>query len=201
MSVAIHDQLFNKTIASARKAANEIDDPRLKVWAWAAIASITHNPSDLREAREKALKVDHYSLRAELLVVIAKSLAEARHFKEARETASMVQKLDQYWHAEAWIYIARFSGEDKDAEQAEKAVSGINTPHLRAELMADAKLREPSGPNGHFHQIDDLKDLVKALTEIKGFEDAHSVATEMSSAHLRFRVLKSMASIVAEAMK
>lgn len=199
------DQLFKNVVASLRRVASEIEDSRLGMRLAAAIASVTKSRIDVNLAVDRAKGHGSISLRAEALAVVVKTLAEGRHFTGARLIASEMTRLDAYWRAEAYIWIARFSGEDADIKAAEVVVSHINTPYLRNELRTDMKSLLH---HKHHHteakndrHLSDFKALQAILAELKGLEDSHVVTPKFNSAHLRLIAQEIIDRIFAAAMK
>ena len=206
MSGKTQDQLFKNIITSLRKVASEIEDFRLGARLAAAIASVTKSRVDINLAVDRAKGHGSTSLRAEVLAVVVKTLAEGGHFSGARLIASEMVGLDAYWRAEAYIWIARFSGDAIDIESAEVAVSHINTPYLRNELKTDMKNllhqrhhhTEVRNENKH---LSDFKALQTILAELKGLEDSHVVTPKFNSAYLRLMAQEIIDRLFAVAMK
>lgn len=201
------DQIFNKTIASLRKAMHGIEDFSISVMLAAVIASITKNKTDINFAVDRASGHGNADARAEALFIIVKALAKARHFPEARSVVCEMTGLTAYWKAEAYIWIARFSGEPNDIEAAKSAVSNVNAPYLRNELRVDMESllhQHPhyimAKPQSHKH-LPDLKALQAVLSELKGLEDSHRVTPKFTSAYLRFKAHEIIIRLFADATK
>lgn len=202
---------LEETLDLARDAAGEVNDFRLKAGALAVIANVSGVPDDLKKALDFASAIDMAYMKGELLAVIAKTLAEVGNIAKARETALKIRDVDAYWCVEALIHVGRIGRSKCDFEQAKRLVPRINDSHFRSEALADINLflQETASPsrNGHHHhgnphvQAEALTDIVKALAELKGFEEAHLVASKISSAYWRSRAFAAIASGLAEAIK
>jgi len=196
--------MVEKVIESLRRLVSEIEDFRLGVRLAAAIASVTKNRSDINLALEKARGHGSKNLRAEAFAIITKTLAEARHFTEARLVASETVGLDAYWTAEAHIWIARFSGDAGDIEAAKTCVFHINTPHIRNEARTDLENllhKRPHHTGVHNKHYSDFKALQAILSGIKGLEDSHQIVPKFNSAHLRLKAQEIIDRLFADAMK
>jgi len=198
-------QTFEKALSSLRAVADEISDPRLLVDAWATIASISHKREDLLKARGYALETPYRIMRPELLVVITKILSQEGHFEEARRTIREIGPNENYWRAEGYVWLARFSGDHSDINEAELAAEGINAPYLRNEVMIDIEIlirrkHHHTGVKAERHQ-EDVRSLRAVLARIKSFEDRHQAQLPMSSAYLRFKAEEITARVIAEEMR
>jgi len=198
------DQAFNKLVASLRRLVNEINDFRLGVRLAAAIASVTHNKHDIVVALDKARGHCSPHLRAEAMAILAKTLAEAHHLAEAREVASEMKGMDAYRQAVAHIWIARFSGDPKDAEKAKSAVTDINAFWARIEAQSDLELlsrkHHVGGHTCDRHQSD-FHALKSILGEIVGMEDSHRIRAKFTSTYLRSKAEEIFSRLFAEALK
>ena len=199
------DQLFDNVIASLRQAALDIEDFRLGIRLSAAIASVTHYTADVNLAIEKARGSKSKSLRSEALAIVAKTLAEAMLFDEARLVVSEMEGLDDYWIAEACIWIARFSGLTSDMETAKSAVFRINAVYLRNEAEADMKnllhrRHHHTGVHSNKHHSD-FKALQAILSELKGLESSQRGTAKFTSSYLRLKAEEIIARLFADAMQ
>ncbi|MDP2741757.1 MAG: hypothetical protein Q8O66_03690 [bacterium] len=171
----------------------------------AVIASNTRNKTDINSAIDRAVNHGNANLRAGALAIVAKTLAEAGHFSEARRVVSEMAGMDAYWRAEARIWIARFSGEANDIEDAETAVSNIHTSHIRNELRIDMENlvhNRPHHTGAHaYKHHSDLSSLQAVLSELRGMEDSHGVTPKHNSAFLRLKAQEIINRLFADAMK
>lgn len=206
--ILARDQHFQKLISSLRQVADTIGNFKLIVRAWAVIASSTGESADIMKAREKALESGHRSSRAESLAVLAKTLAKAKRFGEARAIAFDITGLDAYWHAEARIWIARFSGkntaEEPDIQNAHDAVEAIHTHELRNDARTDMhmllSLQQKHAVHEHQY-FDSLRALLGTLTELKELEDSHTVLPKHTSSFLYHKAMEITNRFFADAMR
>ncbi len=199
-------EIFDNVIDFLRKSVCETEDSRLSVRLAAAIASCTKEKRDIDLAISLASEHDSRSLRAEMMAIVAKTLAEGLHLDEARGIAYDMKGLDRYWIAEAWIWIARFSGQKADEEKSREAISHINTPALRNEAREDLKLllrrHQHTGIQKDKKHLSDLQTLRVVLSKLKVMEeDSHVISTKVTSVYLRFMADGIIGMIFADAMK
>lgn len=187
--VAKPKQSFNKVIPRLRKIAGETSDFGLSLKALAVVASVTREGGDIRLALHKAHQAGLSSSKAEALTVLVKILAEARHFEWARRIATEISGIDRYCYAKARMWIVRFSGETDDVKVAEHAIDAMGAGHLKVyarhdmSILLSKKHHHTGIPRDHKY-YEHLTALLRALTELKGFEDdAHRVRPQHTSAH------------------
>jgi hypothetical protein len=202
---------LSEALDAARDAAERVKDIRLKAGALTVVANVSGEDNDLKKALDFASAIDKTWMKGELLAVIAKTLAEAGNVLKAREVALKIKSIDVYWCVEALINVGRIGHSKADFEHARHLASRIGDSQLRADALTDINLfiNETVNPssNGHHHhgdphvQAEALTDIVKTLTELRGFEDAHMVASKISSAYWRTKAFAAIASGVAEAIK
>jgi pentatricopeptide repeat protein len=175
-----------KILNNLRKVADSIEDFRLAVRLKAAIACITREKADIVSALERAREHgSHRSVTAEALAIIVKVLAQAGRFDEARKIVEEMTGLDTYWHAEACIALARFSGNKNDTAKAELAISGIHSRELRNQARIDLKnaLQEHRHPK--FQPFTPyLKELSELLFQLDAFSAVDAVRSNANSAYL-----------------
>jgi len=205
--------MFNlgEALDAARDAAERVKDIRLKAGALTVVANVSGEDEDLKTALDFALASDKTFMKGEMLQVIARTFAEAGNISKAREVALRIREVDVYWCVEALIHIGRISRQREDFEHAKHLVPRIGDSQLRADALTDITLfiKETVNPsdNGHLHhgdphvQAEALTDIVKTLAELRGFEDAHMVASKISSAYWRTRAFAAIVSGLAEAIK
>lgn len=202
---------FGEIVEDARDAAEKVDDIRLKAGALAVVASVSGLPDDLSKALDFASVVGRNSMQAELLAVIAKTLAEAGKIDQARETALRIKDMDAYWCVEALLHVGRIGRQKSDFNLAEELAARIRDGGLRLEALADIRgvIAETADPsrNGHNHhgnrhiQAEALTGIVKTLVKLRGLKDARLVASRISSAYWRAKAYAAIASGLAEAIK
>jgi len=139
----------SKIFENIRGFAESTGDLGLAVRLLAIIACITKDKADITSALGKAREHSgHQSVTAEALAIIVRVLAKARRYDEARNivgnkkrgiAGEMVGK-NAYWHTEAAIALARFSGEADDEEEAKTLVSHIRDHGLRDEARGDLEI-------------------------------------------------------------
>ncbi|MCX6760182.1 MAG: hypothetical protein NTW46_02460 [Candidatus Nealsonbacteria bacterium] len=207
------DPMFSlsEVLDAARDAAERVKDVRFKAGALTVVANVSGEDDDLKKALDFASAVDKTWMKGELLAVIAKTLAEAGNISKAREVAIKIKDIDVYWCVEALINVGRIGHSKGDFEHARHLASRIGDSQLRADALTDITLfiTEAVSPrdNGHHHhgdpnvQAEALTDIVKTLAELRGFEDAHMVASKISSAYWRTRAFAAIVSGLAEAIK
>jgi len=202
---------LSEALDAARDAADRVKDVRLKAGALTVVANVSGEDEDLKTALDFALASDKTFMKGEMLQVIAKTFAEAGNISKAREVAIKIKNIDVYWCVEALINVGRIGHSKVDFEQARHLASRIGDSQLRADALTDITLfiKEAVNPsdNRHHHhgdphiQAEALTDIVKTLAELRGFEDAHMVASKISSAYWRTKAFAAIASGLAEAIK
>lgn len=205
VGASVNDKFFNNVVASLRRLLPEIRDFNISVRLAAVIASNTRNKADIDSAIDRAVAHGSANLRAGALAIVAKTLAEAMHFSEARRVVLEMSGMDAYWKAEACIWIARFSGEADDIKAAETAVSHIHTPYIRNELRIDMEnllhnRPHHTGVHAHKHHSD-LRSLQAVLSELRGMEDSHGITPKHNSAFLRLKAQEIINRLFADALK
>lgn len=187
--VAKPKQTFNNVIPRLRKIAGETSDFELSLKSLAVVASVTGEGGDIRLALHKAHQAGLPSSKAEALAVLVKILAEARRFEWARRIATEMLGIDRYWYAVARMWIAGFSGEAEDIALAESAINSMNAGYLKVDARHDmaillSKKHHHTGISRDRKYYEHLTALLRALTELKAFEDdAHRVRPLHTSAH------------------
>lgn len=198
-------EVFDNVIDFLRRSVDKMEDFRLSVRLAAAIASVTKDQKDVKLAVSIASEHGSRSLRAEAMAIVAKTLAEGLHLEESRNIASSMKGLDSYWIAEAWSWIARFSGQKPDEEKAREAISHINTPALRNEARTDLnhllRRHHHTGVHKDKKHFSDLQALQDVLSMLKGIEDSHVVFPKFTSTHLRLKASEIIDRLFADAMK
>jgi pentatricopeptide repeat protein len=179
-----------RILNNLRKVADRIEDFRLAVRLKAVIACMTKEKADIVLALGKAKgHGSHQFVTAEALAIIVKVLAQAGRFDEARKIVGEMTGLDTYWHAEARIALARFSGNKNDAANADIAVSGIHSRELRNQARIDLK----NALQKHRHLKSQpfapyLKELSDLLSQLDAFSEPDAAHLNVNSAYLHAMV-------------
>ena len=203
MIVSAVEKPFEKVIVSLRRFVKEVDDFRMAIRLASAIAGVTHDRHDILFALHKAKSSQSSDLRSEGMAIVAKTLAEAQHFEDARKVVEEMVGANTYWKAEACIWIFRFSGEDQDLKVAENAIDDIQTPYLRNEAREDLNLLSKKyhrtghqNPAKHHSDFLALKALLAEVQSLK--EDSHKVRPRFNSVYLRFKTREIIDRVLAE---
>lgn len=190
-------------VKKLRAMAERLDDFRLTVRLLAVVAIVTQERHDVLHAVSMAREhITHSDQVAEAMAIIAKTLAKAHRFEEAREVASQMEGMSAFWRAEAWVSIARFSGVEKDQAQVADAIPHIRSHRLRDDVRHDLKIALEKHHSGKIRSFSpDIVELNTILSRLEAFDDAHVVRPKLSSAHLRLLAKSVIDSIFAESMK
>jgi hypothetical protein len=192
---------IEKTLEAARMIAEQTKDGRLRAEIVTAIAIVSNDPKDLKAISETICHIDK-PLRSEAIVAIAKRLAKAKRFAQARELVMGIPVKDYYWRAEACARIARYSRQASDFGQAKKFALSINTPALQRDIFFDIRRfeQEPDSVSALKHsdsQKTAFADLVRALTRLRELEaSAHS-----DGVYQRAKAFANLANILAEDLR
>ncbi len=179
-------EFIDKMVSRFRKISENLNDFRIATRLASVIACITKEKKDIAFALEKAKGHSRQSSVAEALSIIAKTLAQAGRFKEAREVLLEMHGMDAYWVAESRIQLARFSGDEDDIETAKDAVLNIRSHQMRNEAKIDLEM----AMNEHHrtsqkNMADILEELNAILRRLESFEDGNEVLPKANSAKLR----------------
>lgn len=192
---------IEKTLRLAREIAGQIKDVRLRAEIITAIAIVSNDPKDIKAINEMICHIES-PLRSEAIVAIAKKLARAKKFSQARELVLGIPAKDNYWRAEACARIARYSRQPSDFGHARRFALLVNTPSLQRDVLSDILRFERESDSVRAAKYNDnhraaFADLVDSLGRIRDLE----ATTHSDGAYQRARAFADLANILAEALR
>jgi len=190
---------FKRIIDTLRDEAHSNIDDEFRADTFITIASLTLIESDIDFALAYIDKANG-PLRDELLISFAKALAEAGKVEKAREISQLIRS--SYFRAESLICIADQTKNPQDFRKAREQIGLINDEFLACDASCDLQYIETHNNKSAVvkkrDRNDALQELVVALSDIIGFEEAHAGAVKIGSASLRIKFLAALAKVISQ---